>query len=191
MCLRAVYLASLCLAIGGCAIPSSARYVYQDGEFGVIGIPQNSFQGKIDYQAQAERLMSRHFPAGYEIVRAEEVVEGEKLLDLGKKTDIVAQLAALNQMMALGRLNRATSFQEKDKLQIRECRIIYRKKSGGAPSGANHRFAEVASLTPPLYLDPNEALRHPAGTATLAKVGPVSHRTSDPDAERVSRPSLK
>ena len=42
--------------------------MYQDGEFGVIGIPRNTFTEKTDYRAQAELLMNRHFPEGFEIV---------------------------------------------------------------------------------------------------------------------------
>ena len=60
----------LCLSASGCATPMVARYIYQDAEFGVVGIPVNNYQKKTDFRAQAEGLMSRHFPEGYEIVRA-------------------------------------------------------------------------------------------------------------------------
>ena len=68
------------LLIPGCASTSDARYVYQDGEFGVVAIPQNTPRGPNHYRAQAEALMAQHFPEGYEIVRAEEVVEGSRTL---------------------------------------------------------------------------------------------------------------
>lgn len=178
---RTTVLAYVLFAVCGCATPPSARYVYQDCEFGVIGIPQNTFQGKANYRAQAELLMSRHFPAGYEIVRAEEVIEGEKLLDLGKRTDMAAQVAAANQLIALGRLARATSFEEKDKVQARECRIIYRKKTADVSTGAVG-FAHVTSLNPPLYIDPNEILRRQAQADRLAKSSPAPKKADGPDS---------
>ena len=41
-----------------------ARYIYQDGEFGVVGIPVNNYQKRVDFRGQAEALMARHFPGG-------------------------------------------------------------------------------------------------------------------------------
>jgi hypothetical protein len=151
----------LCLSASGCATPMVARYIYQDAEFGVVGLPVNNYQKKTDFRGQAEGLMSRHFPEGYEIVRAEEVNEGERILDLGKKTQIETdpKVAALNQMISLGSLNRTTSYEQKDKLQLRECRIIYRKKPLHTP-GRSGQFASTSSAAPPLYIDPNEILRH-------------------------------
>src|SRR5262245_13997646 len=71
----------------GCAAPPEVRYVYQDGEFGVIGIPLNTPLGKERFLDQAHMLMHEHFPEGYEIVRAEEVVEGDRLLQTDKKAE--------------------------------------------------------------------------------------------------------
>src|SRR3954463_4399482 len=83
----------------GCMSQPAARYIYQDGEFGVIGIPQNSPYGKKDYRRQAEELMARHFPEGHEIVRAEEVVEGQRVLDKSRKSEFETDpsFSALNQ----------------------------------------------------------------------------------------------
>jgi hypothetical protein len=151
----------LSLASAGCTTPLVARYIYQDGEFGVVGIPVNNYQKRIDFRAQAESLMARHFPEGYEIVRAEEVNEGERIRDVGRKTELETEpaVAILNQIIRLGSLSRTTSFAEKDKLQVRECRIIYKKKSIHTP-GRTGQFASATSLAPPLYIDPNEILRH-------------------------------
>ena len=178
---RAVYLIGLCTAVCGCATPPSAHYVYQDGEFGVIGIPRNTFLEKTDYRAKAEVLMARHFPEGHEIVRAEEVIEGQRTLDLGNKTEIDANPAftALNQRIKLGTLGRTTSYEEKDQLQLRECRIIYKRKPACTP-GRSGQFAAIALLTPRLYVDPNEAVRHQPSTQTLAKVDPACKPASDP-----------
>jgi hypothetical protein len=172
----------LCLSASGCATPMVARYIYQDAEFGVVGIPVNNYQKKTDFRAQAEGLMSRHFPEGFEIVRAEEVNEGERILDLGRKTQIETdpKVAALNQMISLGSLNRTTSYEQKDKLQLRECRIIYRKKHLHTPGRAG-QFASVSTAAPPLYIDPNEILRHQIKTSAeaLAKAESASRKPHD------------
>ena len=190
--LRSIGLGSLWFAVAGCANQIVARYVYQDGEFGVVAIPVNTYQEKMDYRAQAEALMARHFPDGYQIVRAEEVNEGERLLDLGRKTEIASepQLTALNQMIKLGKLNRTTSYEEKDKLQVRECRIIYKKRSARTPSPAA-QFADVASLTPPLYLDPNEIMRHQVEAELVAKAKPAPKKSDDPQTQKASLGSTK
>src|SRR5262249_35815300 len=106
MKLYGVWAVSVCwsgLALAGCSKPIVARYIYQDSEFGVVGIPVNTYQKKVDFRAQAEVLMARHFPEGYEIVRAEEVIEGERILDVGKKTEIETEpgFAALHQVLKL------------------------------------------------------------------------------------------
>jgi hypothetical protein len=179
---RASSVGVLCLATSGCSTPMVARYIYQDGEYGVIGIPVNNYQKRVDLRAQAESLMARHFPEGYEIVRAEEVNEGERIRDVGRKTELETEpaVAVLNQIIRLGSLNRTTSFAEKDKLQVRECRIIYKKKSIHA-AGRNGQFASVTSLAPPLYIDPNEMVRHQIKTSTdlVAKAEAIAKKPGD------------
>ena len=144
----------------GCMGRSDARYIYQDGEYGVIGIPQNSPFGKKDYRKQAEELMTRHFPEGHEIVRAEEVVEGQRVLDKSRKSEFETDpaISALNQRINIGRIAQSTSTQQKDSLPILESRIIYRRKPVQGPIGANG-FSAVATVMPELYLDPNEMAR--------------------------------
>lgn len=158
--LRAVISATIGLSAAGCMSQPEARYVYQDGEFGVIGIPRNSPFGKKNYLKQAQDLMERHFPSGYEIVRAEEVVEGERVLDQGRKTEIVTEptLKGLDQMIRLGKLDRVTSLQQKDQIPILESRIIYKRKTPNTKAGANG-FSALASITPKYYIDPNDAAR--------------------------------
>lgn len=185
--LRSIGLSLLTAAAAGCAVPVVARYVYQDGEFGVVAIPVNTYQKKVDFRAQAEALMARHFPEGYEIVRAEEVNEGERLLDLGRKTEIASepQVSALNQIIKFGKLNRTTSYEEKDKLQVRECRIIYKKRSTQTANRFS-QFAAVASLSPPLYLDPNALMRHQADVEMLANAKPPVKKTEDRATQKAS-----
>ena len=78
----------------------------QDIEVGVIGIPQNSPYGKKDYRKQALNLMADHFPDGFEIVRAEEVIEGQRVLDRSRKLDLATDpsISALNQSISLGEM---------------------------------------------------------------------------------------
>jgi hypothetical protein len=140
--------------------PLVARYVYQDHDFGVVAIPMNTYLGKMSFRDEAEALMARHFPDGYEIVRAEEVNEGERTLDVGRKTQIETEpnFTALNQMIKLGKLDQTTSFEQKDKIMVRECRIIYKRKSAASPVSTG-QFAATSSINPRFYIDPNETVR--------------------------------
>jgi hypothetical protein len=179
-----------CIAIGGgCAAEPTARYVYQDGEFGVIAIPRNTFLEKTDYRSQAYALMANHFPEGYEIIRAEEVTEGEQTLDLGRKTEIDSDpnLSAFSQSLRLGKLAHVTSYEEKDKLMLRECRIVYRKRSQHA-DGPVREFAPVAWLSPPLYLDPNEMARHQANAQMLARANAQLKPKVDTGVQKTASP---
>lgn len=60
----------------GCA--SSARLVKWDADGGIIAIPSNNNYWPLHYRDQAEALMKRKCPAGYQVVREEEVVVGQK-----------------------------------------------------------------------------------------------------------------
>ena len=157
------------LAGGGCAVPPDARYVYQDGQYGVIGVPRNSPFGRRDYEVQARELMTRHFPGGYEVVRAEEVVAGERTLDKAIKKDLETEpgLNAFNQMLKLGKFARSSSIDEKDVTHITESRIIYRRRPTGPDKGMDG-FALIANQGPGLYLDPNELARRVDQEAMLA-----------------------
>jgi hypothetical protein len=180
-------LAMFWIPVSGCAKPIVARYVYQDGEYGVVGIPVNTYQDNMSFRDQAEELMARHFPEGFEIVRAEEVNEGERILDVGRKTEVATepQLTALNQVFKLGKLDRTTSYQEKDKLQVRECRIIYRKKPLHS-AGHTGQFAAMTSLVPPFYIDPNEVMRQEIKTQMLAKASTATKKLNDPEVRRAA-----
>jgi hypothetical protein len=180
-------LAVIWLGFSGCSQPPIARYVYQDGEFGVVAIPVNTALDRVNYRAQAEALMVRHFPEGYEIVRAEEVDEGERTVDVGKKTELETNptVNAWDQMIKLGKLNRSTSFEEKEKLQLRECRIIYKRKSVHT-QGSHGEFAALAALSPPFYLDPNELMRRKVKMDLLAKANSSAKKTGDDDVQKAS-----
>ncbi len=185
----------LSLAIVGCKSVPDARYIYQDGEFGVIGIPQNSPFGRKDYRQQAEALMVRHFPDGYEIVRAEEVVEGQRVLDKSRKSEFETDpmISALDQRINLGRIAQMTSSQQKDSLPILESRIIYKRKTAEGPKGHNG-FSALATLMPELYLDPNDMARcrERIELAELKKPKPPApalaeaQKTRDPGVQQTS-----
>jgi len=185
-------LAMVCLGLSGCGQPPVARYVYQDGEFGVVAIPVNTSLDEANYRGQAEALMARHFPEGYEIVRAEEVNEGERTLDVGKKTELETDpsLRAWDQMIKLGKLNRSTSFEEKEKLQLRECRIIYKRRSAQA-RGGHGEFSALAALSPPFYVDPNELMRRQIKVDLLAKASSTGKKTLDESVQKASVDSTK
>ncbi|WP_435005081.1 hypothetical protein P12x_002972 [Tundrisphaera lichenicola] len=168
---RVAAFAALSLCAIGCDLGPEARYVYQDGEYGVIGMQRNSPLGRKDFRAEAEYLMALHFPEGYEIVRAEEVVEGERVFQAARKLELDSEpgIMALNQMLKLGKVAKSTAIDQKDTVHITESRIIYRRKPGGQADG-HDGFAAVATLTPEFYLDPNTTLRKMAAESNqLAK----------------------
>ena len=160
--------ASFCWGLIGCMAPPDARYVYQDGQYGVIGIPRNTSLGKKDYRAQAFELMARHFPEGYEIVRAEEVVEGDRTLDTARKIELDSEpgIAALSQMIKIGKFAKSTSLDQKDSVKITESRILYRRRPDGAAPG-HDGFTSLANLAPELYIDPNDDVRKGVREAML------------------------
>ena len=144
----------------GCASTSDARYVYQDGEFGVVAIPKNTTEGPDHYREQAEALMAQHFPQGYEIVRAEEVVEGSRTLTVGKtgNTELTPQVTP--HLLALLKVGASMTRNQADTMALRECRIIYKKADPhSAPTTGG--FAPEAALTPTCYHDPNTESKTP------------------------------
>ncbi len=164
-----IVLATLAIGAAGCNSTPVARYVYQDGQYGVIGIPINSPLGRINYLEEAEMLMTRHFPEGYEIVRSEEVVEGERILDTAIKKELQSEpgLTALNQALKIGKFARSSSLDQKDTLHITESRIIYKRKVPGQPSEVAG-FANSSAVRPEFYIDPNDLPRLEAKDLLLA-----------------------
>ena len=138
----------------GCASTNGVRYVYQDGDYGVVGIPENTNCWPSHYRDQAEKLMIAHFPGGHEIVRAEEVIEGSRTLTVnGTKTaELTPQFPT--ELVKIAKLGRTDSRSQADILKIKECRIIYRKS-------LRHEevFALLPTLTPTQYVDPNAVER--------------------------------
>ena len=182
----------LIVGLSGCMSQPDARYIYQDGQFGVIGVPRYSPFGSKNYMKQANELMASHFPQGYEIVRTEEVVEGQRVLDRGKKAEFETDptISALNQSIKLGKIAESFTSQQKDSTPILESRIIYKRRIPGTPS-AGDGFALSATLIPENYIDPNEVARcmakYEVAEAKLGRcIGMVEKRATDPAVKKAS-----
>lgn len=178
-------MAALCGVLGmgslGCAGMGEVRYVYQDGQSGVIGIPENTSRWPTYYRKHAEEMMAKHFPEGYEIVRAEEVVEGSRTLTVNGTRAAELDAKAPSHFVSLGKLGGTSTRTQLDNLKIKECRIVYKKKGGpGAP--ADH-YADQASWTPTTYIDPNAQARQPGGAKADAAKDACPPGTAKPAAE--------
>lgn len=139
----------------GCATTGTVRYVYQDGTFGVIGMPENTNRWPTYYHRKAEKMMAEHFPAGYEIVRAEEVTEGMRTLkiDHSKTAEVSPEVPA--EILKIARFGRTASRSQADTIKIKECRMIYRRTEHPRAG----LFSSDIECTPTRYIDPNEAER--------------------------------
>jgi hypothetical protein len=146
----------------GCATTESVRYVYQDNDFGVIGMPENTDRWPTHYHRRAEKMMDEHFPGGYEIVRAEEVTEGSRTLKIeGSGTaEINPQVPA--ELLKIAKFGRTTSRSQADVVKIKECRIVYRRASPSEESP----FSSDVEVSPKRYVDPNESERKKPATST-------------------------
>ena len=197
----AAILPLLWLVASGCAGAGPVRYVYQDGQFGVVGLPENSSKWPTHYRERAEALMARHFPEGYEIIRAEEVVEGSRTLTVGgTNTAMLGGASAIDHFFKIGNVGRTSTSTQADTLAIKECRILYKKadhpvavadakdKVKDKPKG--DLYAAQASLTPAQYLDPNAVVRAQGGpkpieikSHTVAKPVPPAVKPGDAKAD--------
>ena len=79
-------------------------------------------------------------------------------------------------MIKLGKLDQTTSFEQKDKIMVRECRIIYKRRSPAEPLPAG-QFSAMSSVNPRFYIDPNEMVRR-QNAETLAKTGEMLAKNS-------------
>lgn len=148
------FLSIVMLGTVGCSGAREVRYVYQDAYAGVIGMPANTSQWPTYYRKHADKLMEKHFPEGYEIVRAEEVVEGSRTVTINGSTAAEIQPSASSNLVTVGKLGRTKSRSQADSLKIKECRILYRKSEPVDPQ-KQLEYAERAMWTPAPYIDPN------------------------------------
>jgi hypothetical protein len=145
-------------SLSGCAHIHDVRYVYQDRDFGVIGMPENTNCWPTYYRRKGEKLMYAHFSEGHEIVRAEEVIEGERTLKTegSNSAEVSPQLSA--SVFKTVKLGHSASRSEAETVKVKECRIIYRRAGSAKPKD----YAGAATLTPTFYVDPNAAERRKA-----------------------------
>lgn len=170
------------LGVSGCATSGQARYVYQDGQFGVVGIPENTSEWPNYYRAQAEALMAKHFPEGYEVVRAEEVVEGSRTLTVNGTNTAAVEAEGPASLVKVGKIGRTASRTQADNLKIKECRIVY-KKAGRTTDEPGIGFAEESSLSPEPYVDPNaEARKHVVAKPPADSEGAKADAAKKPEA---------
>jgi len=181
-----VHVTLLAALSSGCATTQSVRYVYQDGTFGVIGMPENTDRWPTHYHRRAEKMMEQHFPEGYEIVRAEEVTEGSRTLkiDRSKTAEVSPEIPA--EILKIAKFGRTASRSQADVVKIKECRIIYRRTDH---PGKKH-FSSDVECTPTRYLDPNEAERKkPEGPPHDAAIAKAEKPKVNAASEKVSSPA--
>lgn len=170
------------ISAAGCAGLHEARYVYQDGEYGVVGIPENTNDWPTYYRDQAEALMKAHFPEGHEIVRAEEVVEGSRTTTVkGTNTAEIAPRLP-SPFLSIGKIGLTADRSQADSVKIKECRIIYKRAGTTLPPPD---FAAAATSTPTPYVDPNAAERRKAAEATKDEKK-ASEKKADEEARKAA-----
>jgi len=155
-------------SLSGCVQTDRVRYVYQDRDFGVIGMPENTDCWPTHYRRQGEKLMDAHFSEGHEIVRAEEVIEGERTLKVEGSNSAEVSPQISKSLLKVLKLGHSASRSEAETVKVKECRIIYKRIGSAQPKG----YAGAATLTPTLYVDPNAALRRKATEAPKEKAKP-------------------
>ncbi len=148
----------LVAALSGCVQTQGVRYVYQDHDFGVIGMPENTDRWPTHYRRQGEKLMDAHFAEGHEIVRAEEIIEGERTLKVEGSNSAEVSPQISTSLLRVVKLGHSASRSEAETVKVKECRIIYRRAGSASPKG----YASASALTPTLYVDPNAAERRKA-----------------------------
>jgi hypothetical protein len=163
-------------SLSGCADTHGVRYVYQDRDFGVVGMPENTDCWPTYYRRQGEKLMDAHFSEGHEIVRAEEVIEGERTLKIEGSNSAEVSPQISKSLLKVIKLGHSASRSQAETVKVKECRIIYRRAGSAKPIG----YAEAATLTPSLYVDPNAAERRKATEAPQEKAKPQGqHKPGD------------
>jgi hypothetical protein len=167
-------------SLSGCVHTQGVRYVYQDRDFGVVGMPENSDCWPTHYRRQGEKLMDAHFPEGHEIVRAEEVIEGERTLKVEGSNSAEVSPQISKSVLKVVKLGHSASRSEAETVKVKECRIIYRRAGSANPKG----YAGAATLTPTLYVDPNAAERRKATVAPQEKTKAKGELKTDDNASK-------
>jgi hypothetical protein len=145
----------------GCSQEREARYVYRDGRYGVIALDSDTKTSR----QQAAKLMSDHFPGGYEIVREEEIDTGSRKSEQAQKqASAIKPGAGVSRLLVgIGESSRSSEKNYQDELRLHEVRIIYRSSNDKQEAG----YTALSSATPEMYADPNKAIRHLETTKVL------------------------
>ena len=114
-------------ALSGCASTDGVRYVYQDRDFGVIAMPENTDWWPTHYRRHGEKLMEDHFPDGHEVVRAEEVIEGERTMKTEGSNSAEVSPQISESLLKVVKFGHSASQSEAETTKVKECRIIYRR----------------------------------------------------------------
>ena len=170
-------------ALCGCSQTEGVRYVYQDRDFGVIGMPENSDRWPSYYRTHGEKLMNSHFPDGHEIVRAEEVIEGERTLKFEGSNSAEVSPQISDSLLKVVKLGHSASRSEAETVKVKECRIIYRRVGSLQPKD----YAVATTLTPALYVDPNAAERRKATEPPQVKPA-ARHAAADQSNSKTPAP---
>ena len=149
--LTALFFALLLPFFIGC----NARQVIRERDYGVVAIPANSNAWPFHYRDKATKIMSEHFPEGYEIVREEEVVVGKTTHideDVKKKN-----LEVVEDVFSVGTTQREVTTTTQDKT---EWRISYQRTSrSGSGSEDGVAIGGGYSAPGPPGMDPQSAPR--------------------------------
>ncbi len=140
-------LCGLAFGLTGC-VSGQARYVYQDGESGVIAIPKNTPKT----MAHAETLMEKHFPGrNYEVVRTVEVETGGSRSTYQSDTTNAEATSLRGGFLSSAKLGHNRDRKQAESTKLLEARIVYHKC---VPTGqAGLAFAESPEYTPKVYSD--------------------------------------
>jgi hypothetical protein len=174
-------------SLGGCAHNYGVRYVYQDRDFGVVGMPENTDCWPTHYRRHAKKLMDAQFPDGFEIVRAEEVIEGERTVKVEGSSSAEVSPQISTSVLKVVDLGHSTSRSEQETVKVKECRMIYRRTNSGTARG----YASATTLSPTLYVDPNAAERQKAKEPPREKAKAQEEPKMDDKASRPPDAPLK
>jgi hypothetical protein len=168
------------VVLSGCVHTDGVRYVYQDRDFGVIAMPENTDYWPTHYRRKGEKLMNAHFAEGHEIVRAEEVIDGERTLKVEGSNSAELSPQISKSLLKVLKLGHSTSRSQAETVKVTECRIIYRRSGSAKPKG----YAEAAALSPISYVDPNAAERRKATQAPQGPAKPPGENKNDGKASK-------
>ena len=134
----------------------------------MIGMPENTNCWPTYYRRKGEKLMDAHFSEGHEIVRAEEVIQGERTLKIEGSNSAEVSPQISSSLFRTVKLGHSASRSEAETLKVKECRIIYRRAGSAKPKD----YAKAATLTPAFYVDPNATERRKATEPAQEKTTP-------------------